>query len=310
MDETTARKYACGLMQMFHIDTLARSACARHKVTTLVYHDPDPETLGRHLERLARDYSFITMDQAAAVLSGGACENLPLYPLVLTFDDGHAGNARLIDVLREFKVRPTIYLCSRVVGTARPFWWTAPTAVISGPEALKLLPDEDRLAALGSELDEAPFCGTRQALSWDEVRALAEVADIGAHSMTHPILTRCGDLKSIREIVQSRLDIEEALGSVCRHFAYPNGNYGMREMAAVKAAGYVTARTTDAGWNGRGTNPFRMRSFMVGDTAADEWMLAQTTGIPFVARKATVGLQRIVERCRTAMRPAPAGLGA
>jgi hypothetical protein len=108
--------------------------------------------------------------------------------------------------------------------------------------------------------------------------------------MTHPILTQCGDMKSEQEITRSRLDIEEALGVPCRHFAYPNGSYGTREVVTVRASGYVTARTTDPGWNGRKADAFRLRAFVVGDAAADEWLAVQAVGIPSLARAALASL--------------------
>lgn len=281
-------KHALGsLIRLTGTDRLLRYLCARRRVTIVIYHDPDPETLRAHLAYYARHYRFITLEDLADARENGRWGTLPDYPLVVTIDDGHRGNLALGPVLKEYGVRPTIYLCSRVVGTARPYWWKTPAAAALGPESLKRLPDTERrrrLAAAGNDPDAETDAPPTQAMTWEEAAAFAAIADYGGHTRHHPILPRCDDTQAAEEIAMCRQEVEEALHRPCRHFAYPNGDYGPREIALLRLAGYRTGRTVTPGWNGPRTDPYRLKGFSVSDKATVPWLAVQLTGIPALLR--------------------------
>ncbi len=67
---------------------------------------------------------------------------------------------------------------------------------------------------------------------------------IGAHTRTHPVLSLCSDEEARREIQESKLEIERALGREVWAFAYPFGNpatMGKREFRLAKEAGFSCA---------------------------------------------------------------------
>ncbi|HYD29741.1 MAG TPA: polysaccharide deacetylase family protein [Azospirillaceae bacterium] len=262
----------------------------RYRLTIIVYHDPAPDVMDRHLAWLGRYYAFVTLDEVERVLAGKRWHDLPAYPLLVTLDDGHANNRALAEVFRRHGVRPTIFLCSHVVGTERPFWWKTPAAAALGPTSLKRVPDARRRALLkeaGSDPDQpAP---PRQALAWSEVMALGSVVSFGGHSRSHPILPLCDDTLCAQEIAGCRDDLEGALGMPCRHFAYPNGDWGERERALVKEAGFTLARSFRVGWNGPGTDPFALKAIPVTDHASVNWLAAQMTGLPGLVREIVSG---------------------
>ncbi len=73
--------------------------------------------------------------------------------------------------------------------------------------------------------------------------------EIDAHTLTHPDLTTVDDGRLAQEIVGSRARLRRYFGaSAGRFFCYPSGRYDARVVAAVKAAGYLGATTTQAGW--------------------------------------------------------------
>jgi peptidoglycan/xylan/chitin deacetylase (PgdA/CDA1 family) len=280
------KQVIAGMVRWTGLGALTRFVRARRNVTIVVYHDPEPDILREHLAWYTKRYSFTTMDALADALETGRWDSLPPYPLVITLDDGHRNNTRLEALFREFGVRPTIYLCSRIVGTARPYWWQTPAADRAGVEALKRIPDAERrrlLAELGNDPDRDG--GDRQAMSWEEVRHLAALADYGAHTRTHPILLRCDDRQCSEEIELCKPELEQAVGKPCHHFAFPNGDYGDREVRAIKRAGYRTARTIDPGWNGPETDPLRLKAFPVSDDVSVGWLAVQLTGIPALLRR-------------------------
>jgi peptidoglycan/xylan/chitin deacetylase (PgdA/CDA1 family) len=71
---------------------------------------------------------------------------------------------------------------------------------------------------------------------------------IGDHSRTHPALPSIGNPQRLKdEIAGSKSWLEERLGVAIDTFAYPYGSYTAAVVAAVRAAGYRTARTVDDG---------------------------------------------------------------
>jgi peptidoglycan/xylan/chitin deacetylase (PgdA/CDA1 family) len=71
---------------------------------------------------------------------------------------------------------------------------------------------------------------------------------IGAHSRTHPDLRACSPLELEREVRGSKEDLEDLLAKPVTSFAYPTGLRNERVLAAVVAAGFMSAVTTRPGW--------------------------------------------------------------
>jgi peptidoglycan/xylan/chitin deacetylase (PgdA/CDA1 family) len=71
------------------------------------------------------------------------------------------------------------------------------------------------------------------------------------------------DAELARELTDSRAALEDALGEPVTGFAYPYGAWDARCAAAVKAAGYAYALTTDTGWALRDGDPYRIRRLAV-----------------------------------------------
>jgi len=116
--------------------------------------------------------------------------------------------------------------------------------------------------AFGVDIPVAPP-GAYRPMTWAQLRALAaEGFDVGAHTRTHPILSRVAPERLRVEINGCREQIERELGLPVRHFAYPNGrreDYTAETVAAVARAGYVAAVTTVAGGNMPSTPSLELR---------------------------------------------------
>ncbi len=273
-----AREALALLLRCTGVNGVVRRLRARRGATIIVYHDPAPETLRRHLQRLSRDYHFVPMQRLVAAIRQRDWSTMPPNALVVAFDDGHAGNHRLLETLREFRVHPIIYLCSQVVNTRRRFWWKAGAAEV---ESLKALAYDDMLARLQERCGYRPEkeWEDRQALNMDELRELSAHADLGAHSRHHPVLVRCSEAQCRGEIAGSKTEIEAALARAVDHFAYPNGEYSEREVQLVKDAGFASARTLDPGWNDVRTDPYRLRAMYIDDDASINVLLAKAGGV-------------------------------
>ncbi|HSD12944.1 MAG TPA: polysaccharide deacetylase family protein [Patescibacteria group bacterium] len=86
--------------------------------------------------------------------------------------------------------------------------------------------------------------GRKGYLSWDQLRTLRDAGmGIQSHTIFHPFLEKLGDEEMRKEIEDSRAVLEKELGISVTSFAYPFGTHDDRVVAAVRAAGYATART-------------------------------------------------------------------
>lgn len=271
------------------IPFLIRMLMARSRVTIIVYHDPAPEVLNRHLTYLTARYRAITLDLLAEALHSKNWTRIPPWSLVVTVDDGHKGNRGLAEIFAKHRVVPTIYLCSQIVGTRRAFWFQQ-----SGPavaKRLKRLPQAERLRQLKELVgfEETKEYPGATSLTEADLNAMAQAVDFGAHTRFHPILTQCSDEECEAEIRGSREDLETRFERPCLHFSYPNGDYTDREVEMARRAGFRTARTTDVGWNGPNTDPYRLRLTGVTDDASISLLAVQLSGISGYIRCVRVG---------------------
>jgi peptidoglycan/xylan/chitin deacetylase (PgdA/CDA1 family) len=271
----------CRAVYALRLDSAVRATVARRRVSILMYHRPSPEGLERHLRYLVRRYNVIPLDTLVDALRTGDWRAVPRRALVLTFDDGARELADLVDVLGRYGTRATMYICTGITGTNRRFWFEA----VPDPWQLMELPNERRLEQLersGFALsDEA---AERSALSLDELGRVSEVAEIESHTRFHPPLTTCTEHEAALEIGASRGEIEALTGRPCRHFCYPHGYYGERELELVRKAGYDSARTIDFGWNGPRSDPYRLRILGTVDDGPVARLAADLSGMCFLFR--------------------------
>jgi peptidoglycan/xylan/chitin deacetylase (PgdA/CDA1 family) len=81
--------------------------------------------------------------------------------------------------------------------------------------------------------------GTRQRLSWKELRQLAQAGfDIGSHGLSHAILKRMPLQDQLKELNRSKKVIEEETGKKVDSFAVPYGVYDEQTIQMAKWTGY------------------------------------------------------------------------
>lgn len=258
-----------------------RNVIARKKVTILLYHNPQASLLENHLEYLSKRFSFITLDVLVDAINLRDWSSIPSKALVITFDDGHKGNYELLDTFKKYKVIPTIYLCTEIVNTNRHFWWTSD---IYNRQQLKRLSNVARIKHLENKYGFTPLkeygIHDRQALNLEEMALMKDAIHFESHTRFHPILTTCEEEECRLEICESKKEVEALIGTECRHFSFPNGDYTEREIEYVRDAGYKSSRTIDLGWNDQDSDPFRLKTMGVSDNAPVNYLAIQVCGIP------------------------------
>ena len=95
----------------------------------------------------------------------------------------------------------------------------------------------------------------RKLLSPDDIKALSQHHEIGAHTLSHPRLTSLSDDEAKKEIIESKLWVEELTKKSCEMFCYPYGNVNNRIRNIVKQSGFKGARTTQ-GFQFTSSDPF------------------------------------------------------
>lgn len=175
------------------------------------------------LSRL-KEHGHQTIDLMEAVGMVRRREMFPERRFAITFDDGYRNAySEGLPVLQQLGMSATVFLTA---GEART------------SDSTSRLPSQNG----------------REMLSWGEIRELHASGSIrfGAHTLTHPDLTRLPVERIESEVGDSKSIIEDALGAPVVSFAYPYGRYDQRsreiasrhfECACSDRLGLITAQS-------------------------------------------------------------------
>jgi peptidoglycan/xylan/chitin deacetylase (PgdA/CDA1 family) len=245
---------------------------------------------------------------------------------VLTFDDGYRDNVEYAwPVLLRHRAPWTVFITTDFADGTGRLWWVELERAIAANDRVTLtlgserlnLPSrtprekqtafnaihtrvrggpQDRIDNLLDALDDAmerpsDTLAGNLCLNWGELEDLAASQDvtIGAHTITHPMLSKLGSFVAMDEIGGSKAYIEQRLGREVRHFAYPYGDpsvAGAREFGLARQAGFVTAVTTRPGHvfaDHRGHLHALPRVSMNGLFQTESALRALLSGVPFLA---------------------------
>jgi len=238
-----------------------------------------PVDFDRQLAFLARNTDVIGGDDLPDVLRTGRGRHV-----LITFDDGYLDNYELaFPILKQHGLPATFFICTGLLDGRGLAWWdeiawmvrTSPrrelpaTSWIETPIPLGALGDDrepaikavieryralpgEKTAAFLDHVAEATGTGRADAslarnlwMTWDHVRELRDGGmTIGAHTVTHPILSRLTAERQREEIAGSRARLAVELGAAPRLFSYPVGKphtFNADTRAALKEAGFSHA---------------------------------------------------------------------
>ena len=242
----------------------------------------DAAEFERRLVHIQRHYGFISADDLRRRLQGERIGGA--LPAALTFDDGYQSFiTEVYPILLRHHVPAALFVTTGAVGTTG-LWTDEVRALVEQAGAngltLRLSGRELRLdrpasladatAALIAELKRLPEASRRSALhhlrsdagrecrlhnrmlSWDELQMLARdsLVTIGAHTVTHPVLSRTEDEQARHEIASSGRELQERLDIAVTAFGYPNGgreDFTATHRQMVAEAGFDMAFSTIPG---------------------------------------------------------------
>ena len=243
-------------------------------------------------------FNVLPLDEAVVRLKE---RTLPPRAMAITFDDGYEDNASVaLPVLQRHGLPATFFVATGFLDGGRMWNDTVIEAIRRCAKStldLRAVPAggfgiydvataETKRSAIEDILSKAKYLppAERQAfsetlarlagavlpddlmMSSRQVRLLADSGmQIGAHTVTHPILAGLGDGEACSEIERSKSCLEELLDRPVTLFAYPNGkpgvDYGPAAVVGARAAGFAAAVSTAWGAAGPDSEVFQLPRF-------------------------------------------------
>ena len=266
------------------LPVLAREVIQKNKVTIITYHQVEAPLFEKHLLYLLKRYSIIALDDFIRAWYRRNLKVLPARSLIITFDDGARTNHSLKETLQKYHVPATIFACAGIIGTNRHFWFTYRKRVQAN---IKRISDFERLQQLEkigfkefNEYDNA------QALSDEEALELLKAGvSIQSHTLTHPILPNCDDVKAEKEISLSKSSLQRKFGMPVICLAFPNGDYSPRDIGFCRKTGYLAAVTMDPGFNDGHSDIYKLKRISIHDQASVNQLAVRASGVWGFARQ-------------------------
>lgn len=237
------------------------------------------------LSRIARDYrNWMPDDQLGALTGFPPGPSGP--PVVITVDDGYSGFAEIAwPLLRRYGLAAMVFLTTGFVAGETWFWWdrlswlleNCPaghrTFTFDGNSTAGNPADEeerwtlwhriaDHLSVIDDAVKESAITALAKevgltvpttapegyaAMNWDQIRALyRQGVRFGAHTVTHPVLSRVDPARAEWEIRESGRRLAAELGQPVNWFCYPQGtpgDFGPETIELVRRAGYTGCYT-------------------------------------------------------------------
>ncbi len=239
--------------------------------------------------------NVLPLNEAVRRLAAGT---LPARSLSITFDDGYADNVTVAaPILRRYGLHATFFVATgfleggamwndRVIEAIR----RSPIQEIDlskiGLGSVGVANDTDRRAAIERVLEAikhrrpadreaavqtieeacaSHFDGELMMRSGQVVELAKLGMDIGAHTVTHPILARLPVEQARWEIAESKSALESIIGRRVELFAYPNGlpgrDFAPEHVELVRTCGFKAAVTTAWGSAGKGDDIYQLPRF-------------------------------------------------
>jgi peptidoglycan/xylan/chitin deacetylase (PgdA/CDA1 family) len=252
------------------------------------------------MNHIKKFYNVITMDELVDRLNMKKEFYWP--SIVITIDDGYLNNYTLAyPILKELNLPATIYLTTGFIGTSNAPWvddlmdilsltkakslrfpellgkevvdistpWRKMEVFIRFFETMTDLDHERKILAiekLSKTIEEGEVCegdAERKMLGWNEVVEMSKNnISFGAHTISHPTLSKMELQEAKQEIFGSKMEIEARIGSKVSHFAIPNGrvkDFNEDLKKYCKEIGFKTVVSTEPGSISLQSDPYFLK---------------------------------------------------
>jgi peptidoglycan/xylan/chitin deacetylase (PgdA/CDA1 family) len=240
-------------------------------------------------------FNVLPLDQAVNRLKS---DTLPARAACITFDDGYADNFHVaLPILQRHGLSATFFIATGFLDGGRMWNDTIVESIRActqaeldlsslglGAHALDTI--AKRQVAIAALIGQIKYRSIQERLevtehiarlagvsppdnlmmTSQEVKAMRQAGmQIGAHTVSHPILARLTDDEAREEILASKNALEQILAERVGLFAYPNGkpgeDYSAQSVAVVRGLGFDAAVSTSWGCTTSEDDCFQIRRF-------------------------------------------------
>ena len=168
---------------------------------------------------------------------------LPEYSVLLTVDDGFKNyKTKMLPVLEKFQIPSVLFVTTDYVTCEKNYSfvdWTKNDVPYPPPETV-----DNEFVSL--TLEDMICLGKNPLI------------EIGAHTCSHPFLTKIPLADAHQEILQSKKKLEEILQKEIKFFSYPHGDYSNKIISYVLKH-FTLAFTVNRGSNGKYSIPHKLK---------------------------------------------------
>ena len=258
-------------------------------IVSIYFHNPSLKTFNDCIQWLI-DNNFEFIDARDLLNSGKAHETFQKNKVIITIDDGWRENLLNIIPIAHFnKIPITIFITTEPLIEGGGYWWSYIKAgykrgiTTCTVPFLKTLPNINRMSVVNYVKSSITL--ERESMTVEELKAITNspYVHIGAHTLTHPILTNCSVEQVDLEISQSKSKLDAIIPTPVYSFSFPNGDYTNREVDLLKKHGYQLAFTTKPAFilPNNGLDLFRLPRFEVLDNASLDENICRMMGVWF-----------------------------
>jgi peptidoglycan/xylan/chitin deacetylase (PgdA/CDA1 family) len=182
-----------------------------------------PEAFERQMAFIRTNgYHALSVDEYVDYARTG--RHFPRKSVVVTFDDGLLNNyTEAYPILRKYSIPSVMFIPSGLVGT------------------------------------KDPDTGVPQ-MTADQLRLIAATGvTVASHTVGHKYLPDLSAADALREIRDSKADLERMIGRPVLYFAYPTGGFNEAVKGMVRDAGYAAAFTTNRGMDRSNHDLFELK---------------------------------------------------
>ena len=175
------------------------------------------------------NYTTITIEDLAYALEGR--KDLPLKPVILTFDDGYRDfYTDVYPILKKYNLKATNFVFPNVLDKKNNMdTWMVKEISNSG------------------------------------------LVTIGSHTLSHAYLSKLQQSLAQKEIFESKIVLEQIIEKPVNVFAYPYGAFDKAAVELVQKAGFVAAVSTIKGNNQSLNSLFNLSRIRVGNFAGEQF---------------------------------------
>ncbi|MFO1257181.1 MAG: polysaccharide deacetylase family protein [Gammaproteobacteria bacterium] len=250
-----------------------------------VLNEPDPMRPGEmdvslfetQMKILRQHFNPLGLSEGLYRLKSGT---LPKRAVAITFDDGYKDNlSHAWPILKRYDLKPTIFVATGFLNSGIMWNDAIIELVRRSQDVLDLTKDRlgcmpvgtlsEKLTTARYLIQSLKYCHpdlrnevidkvkstiglsipADLMMTVTDIQQLAlEGVEIGAHTVTHPILSKIPFEVAETEIMESKLFLEGILGQSIKYFAYPNGNpgvdYHLSHRNFLKTAGFEAGFST------------------------------------------------------------------